>query len=1459
MSSESDGHWSGGESSQQGAQMSDYPQPGQYPYLEDLFHQSHPAQHTFQQQPPKHSFQQQQAQAYQQVPQGAPQQMPPQTTFYQQQPHIHPQQQQDFPLTNTSKVSQQHSFQDAPFQASQARFDPHLMSQFNDAELGLTQDNNYQSQLHPSSSFAGLEMNGNAGPSAATHNQGAIVQSSSMPNVQQQQPFANLNSWTYTNPLHPTASSSSSHENPYDFFNNQFPTDLVPLGINGLASGAGTGHEDGGMSQPHSFGESSGSLQRDKKPAALDFNHLHHARHLSQPAYLSADPKLSQHLTQSGSQQNSLAFPSAAANWHTHSGQLPHHQGTELQHRSISADLLSPVQSDQAMASTSFRGAGQISNPSAFQLHHQSSFDRLTPTSSVHSAHSSNRPDQIQFGMPTNSSDGHSSQPAFQYIPPHKQLTFDDANSASWFESPALSDVSAFASNPYTSHSPRKISTPQRIQNSRDGSVMAAPPLPAGLPTTPNQVENESTDYRLSTALANNAHISSITPTKAKPRPRQKSQQKQPGQQQVVPSQSQSQSLENGISTLQMTEEQKDSGYGQQIMRMEPLDFNNANTRDQGEEGSDRGTIRRYRPKIRPNIFQQTSSSSLSKDEPSGHLQDCTSFMGEVLSEYLASPSRLGMGERSVLIMTSKVAQKSYGNEKRFLCPPPMVLLVGSSWWSSCQDSGRGQDEFRPTLLTPPRLNIAMSGEAGVADSQLEWASHSGRLIDVENPSCEMAISGRSIGKQLFINDADEKRRHCEALASISMPGRSLTDRRHLGIFSSKPIKVISKPSKKRQSNRTSDFSVNHGSTISLFHRLRSQTVSTRYLCVSGAPTWFKGSDGISFLNSDVNTHIPNQAEPSSCFVAKMTSWDPFIIYLVDPHMEAPSTGANSGKPPPVPGYPPPPSNILPISAGIQGKPICYNQAVVLQCLNTAVVSPVMIIRKVERNTIVVGGGQSYNSSGALHMGGGGGGSRMDPTEEALGDPVSQLHKVAFETVEDPNAHVPIAENREISTPGHSGPFLGCLNEEVGLNKPLGPRQWNVNGFSGPSTPTTPSTPSMIPMTSSSSSRPSSAKASGTNSDPFDVTSRIMMDASMGIDFGSTSSGVFASGSNHLTRQQQQQYLHGDMSYDHSLGNSPGVSSDEGSGNKRARRLSSSIAMSNKDRTGSSSSLSSLTSANKNRRRGQSLSMLSMQKTASATPTQQNQYPQSQSQSHQPIYDDQWNNNTLPQSMQSSFSFTGGSNTSTTDGNNNLALRRSSSFAHSISNSEASSSTNFGGIPPGSLWTVEVHDSDIWTIVGVDIARHTFYIPTKLVGGIRSPIDEVDQNIAHLINVPAPAMPITPIPVILNVQLPASLTEEKVKGKHSSISSGSGNKGSLPALTRPSEGFLTLTGENFSHDLFVYFGDWNSQRVTFESGSILYCEPPPNRDEYGYPRGRVAIVLVRRDGVVFPSQFTYVC
>jgi hypothetical protein len=80
-------------------------------------------------------------------------------------------------------------------------------------------------------------------------------------------------------------------------------------------------------------------------------------------------------------------------------------------------------------------------------------------------------------------------------------------------------------------------------------------------------------------------------------------------------------------------------------------------------------------------------------------------------------------------------------------------------------------------------------------------------------------VTANCVSKHLHINDADEKRKRVEVLVKITLGNGNL-----LGTLASKGIKVISKPSKKRQSVKNIErmlvffllFSVTH-SLFSLY------------------------------------------------------------------------------------------------------------------------------------------------------------------------------------------------------------------------------------------------------------------------------------------------------------------------------------------------------------------------------------------------------------------------------------------------------------------------------------------------------------------------------------------------------------------------------------------------------------------------------------------------------------------
>lgn len=131
-------------------------------------------------------------------------------------------------------------------------------------------------------------------------------------------------------------------------------------------------------------------------------------------------------------------------------------------------------------------------------------------------------------------------------------------------------------------------------------------------------------------------------------------------------------------------------------------------------------------------------------------------------------------------------------------------------------------------------------------------------------------------------------------------------------------------------------MTLQHGSLISVYNRIRSQTGTTRFLAIDGSQSSFPASDWKS-----MTTSAPCPFDPSTCgldtpakFLTRTTSWDAFIIYAVD------VKGYQDPYAPRIKreGYPDLPPNALPYQEGkIQG--IYYNQAIVLQCLSTGIIS----------------------------------------------------------------------------------------------------------------------------------------------------------------------------------------------------------------------------------------------------------------------------------------------------------------------------------------------------------------------------------------------------------------------------------------------------------------------------------------------------------------------------------------
>uniref|UniRef100_A0A3Q1HSI9 Uncharacterized protein n=1 Tax=Anabas testudineus TaxID=64144 RepID=A0A3Q1HSI9_ANATE len=218
----------------------------------------------------------------------------------------------------------------------------------------------------------------------------------------------------------------------------------------------------------------------------------------------------------------------------------------------------------------------------------------------------------------------------------------------------------------------------------------------------------------------------------------------------------------------------------------------------------------------------------------------------------------------TIIILHAKVAQKSYGNEKRFFCPPPCVYITGHGWRIT-QDHLKGKKQVLCSVTYTLSVSVSVSLQQMFA-----------------------------CAKSLFISDQD-KRKHFRLLLQLF-----LGNRQEVGSFQSRMIKVISKPSQKRQSMKNADLCISSCSRVALFNRLRSQTVSTRYLSVD-----------------------------RGAFIASARQWTAFTITMGRCRADQGDFVLNEGF-------------------------ICYGCVVQLVCTETGVALPPMVIRKVNKQHAIL-------------------------------------------------------------------------------------------------------------------------------------------------------------------------------------------------------------------------------------------------------------------------------------------------------------------------------------------------------------------------------------------------------------------------------------------------------------------------------------------------------------------------
>ncbi|CAG8473142.1 1950_t:CDS:2 [Ambispora gerdemannii] len=278
--------------------------------------------------------------------------------------------------------------------------------------------------------------------------------------------------------------------------------------------------------------------------------------------------------------------------------------------------------------------------------------------------------------------------------------------------------------------------------------------------------------------------------------------------------------------------------------------------------------------------------NSMSIDANYQQFESHASSQSIIKNEPSPSPSRQPPNSFQMTTITclhAAVAQKSYGSEKRFLCPPPVVIVR------------------QPNSSLHGKPELAMSVVCETGDRPMEQKT----MLDenMKGTFKYLHVSGTAKAKQF----------------SLKLKVYNKNSNIPYAIFDSAPVTIISKPSKKTAKARNVSSCILSGTPISLFNRINSQTVRTKYMGIE-------------------NGHL----------CAKNSSWAPFIIDVIS----SPTPLLPSNNSPKSNGKGCQNASSSPTSSPSTATPITYGSEIIITDTATGISSDRLIIRKVEKGRI---------------------------------------------------------------------------------------------------------------------------------------------------------------------------------------------------------------------------------------------------------------------------------------------------------------------------------------------------------------------------------------------------------------------------------------------------------------------------------------------------------------------------
>lgn len=327
--------------------------------------------------------------------------------------------------------------------------------------------------------------------------------------------------------------------------------------------------------------------------------------------------------------------------------------------------------------------------------------------------------------------------------------------------------------------------------------------------------------------------------------------------------------------------------------------------------------------------------------------EDSHTKIRRIVRDHVSQDPTRVMPMTTVICLHAAVAQKSYGSEKRFLCPPPVVHIESPVWH-----------------LRSQQLSMAVVAESG--ERSFEQKAPLDNNMTASFKFLHVSGTAKAKSFQLSLDIAEP------SPSSLSQEGGDQPSGRVWAAFDSAPVTIISKPSKKTAKTRNISSCILAGGPVSLFNRINSQTVRTKYMTID-----------------------------NGLLCASNVAWSAFNVNVVRRPTEVPPVGASCDE-----NRPPATHTLLSFFSG-GPQPVTYGCEIVLSDTTSGISTSPLIIRKVDKGKV----------------------SADD------GGPVSQMQKIALQRVNpDGSRHYLSAAGPASGTPGVVAPPGPSMSAQAGTH-----------------------------------------------------------------------------------------------------------------------------------------------------------------------------------------------------------------------------------------------------------------------------------------------------------------------------------------------------------------------------------------------------------------------------------------